>query len=193
MKSRFSLHIPYAARKLSFVIFISLLSGAGCSIQQTQGVSLNQADVQTVGWIENGKIPGIGKDIKFKLDTGAKTTSINAEILEKPDDKSESGGMIKFKYLNTEGITKVFERPVERWVRIKDGEGGYFRRPVVRMKFCIARRWIEEEVNLADRDDFNYSVLIGRNMLKKGKLAVSSGESFTAKPNCQPEEGQSES
>ncbi len=97
--------------------------------------------------------------------------------------------MVKFRYTNTEGVTKVFERPVERWVRIK-GEG---RRAVVRMKFCIAGRWIEEEANLADRDDFNYSILVGRNMLKKGKLAVNSAESFTAKANCKAEEGQSES
>ncbi|MBV6623653.1 MAG: RimK/LysX family protein [Rivularia sp. (in: Bacteria)] len=193
MKSKFSLHMTYAAKRFCVVLFMSLLSGAGCSIQQTQGVSLNSADIKTVGWVENGKILGVEKDIKFKLDTGAKTSSINAEILEKPDDKSESGGMIKFRYTNTEGVTKIFERPVERWVRIKDGEGGYFRRAVVKMKFCVAGRWIEEEANLADRDDFNYSVLIGRNMLKKGKFVINSAESFTAKPNCQAEEKQSES
>ncbi|MGB3759445.1 MAG: RimK/LysX family protein [Rivularia sp. (in: cyanobacteria)] len=189
MKSRFSLHVPYAAKKVCLILFISLLSGAGCSIKQTQGVSLNEADIKTVGWVENGKISGIEKDIKFKLDTGAKTTSINAEILEKPDDKSESGGMVKFRYTNTEGVTKIFERPVERWVKIKGEE----RRAVVRMKFCIAGRWIEEEANLAERDDFNYSILVGRNMLKKGKFAVNSAESFTAKSNCKAEEGQSES
>lgn len=181
--------MTYAAKRVCPVLFISLLFGAGCSIQQTQGVSLNSADMKTVGWIENGTISGIDKDIKFKLDTGAKTSSINAEILEKPDDESESGGMIKFRYTNTEGVTKVFERPVERWVRIK----GESRRAVVKMKFCVAGRWIEEEVNLADRDDYNYSVLIGRNMLKKGKFAVNSAESFTAKPNCQSGEKESES
>lgn len=184
MKKIFSLHAPYAAKKVCIVLFISLLSG-GCSIQQTQGVSLNEADTKTVGWIENGKISGIDKDIKFKLDTGAKTSSINAEILEKPDSESESGGMIKFRYTNTDGVAKIFERPVERWVKIK-GKG---RRPVVKMQFCVAGRLIEEETNLADRDDFNYSVLIGRNMLEKGKLAVNSAESFTTKPNCQAGEG----
>ena len=178
----------YVVRKVCLVLFISVLSG-GCSIQQIQGVSLNEVDIKTVGWIENGQISGIDKDIKFKLDTGAKTSSINAEILEKPDNESESGGMIKFKYTNTEGIEKVFERPVERWVKIK-GEG---RRPVVKMQFCVAGRWVEEEANLADRDDFNYSVLVGRNMLKKGKLAVNSAESFTAKSNCKAEEEQNES
>lgn len=180
--------MPNVAKKVCLIVFL-MLSGAGCSIQQTQGVSLNEAEIKTVGWIENGKILGIDNDIKFKLDTGAKTTSINAEILEKPENESESGGTIKFRYTNTEGITKVFERPIERWVKIK----GEQRRAVVRMKFCVAGRWIEEEANLADRDDFNYSVLIGRNMLKKGKLAVSSAETFTAKSNCQAEEKQSES
>ena len=183
MKKIFRMHVPDALENLCLVLFISIFA-SGCSIQQTQGVSLNQVDSKTVGWIENGKISGIDEDIKFKLDTGAKTTSINAEILEKPDNESESGGMIKFRYTNTDGVSKVFERPVERWVEIK-GEG---RRPVVKMEFCVASRLIEEEANLADRDDFNYSVLIGRNMLKKGKLAVSSAESFTAKPNCQAEE-----
>jgi len=185
MKSRISLYIPCAAKKICLIVFLGLLSGAGCSIQQTQGVSLNEAETKTVGWIENGKISGVEEDIKFKLDTGAKTTSINAEILEKPDSESESGGMIKFRYTNTDGIAKVFERPVERWVEIK-GEG---RRPVVKMQFCVAGRLIEEEANLADRGDFNYSVLVGRNMLEKGKLAVSSAETFTTKPNCQAEEG----
>ncbi|MCJ8279215.1 MAG: RimK/LysX family protein [Rivularia sp. ALOHA_DT_140] len=189
MKTKFSLYIPNAAERIFLILSLSLLSGVGCSVQQTQGVSLNEADVKTVGWIENGKITSIDKDIKFKLDTGAKTTSINAEILEKPDNDLESGGMIKFKYINDEGIEKIFERPVERWVKIK-GEG---RRAVVKLKFCIADRWIEEEVNLADRDDFNYSVLIGRNMLKKGKLAVNSAESYTAKSSCQAEDKQNES
>lgn len=189
MKSRFSLHTPYVAKKIYPLLFLSLLSVAGCSIGQSREVSLNEADIKTVGWVENGQILGINKDVKFKLDTGAKTTSINAEILEQPDEKSESGGTIKFRYTNTEGVTKVFERPIERWVKIK----GEQRRAVIRMKFCVAGRWIEEEANLADRDDFNYSVLIGRNMLKKGKLAVNSAETFTAKSNCEPEEEQSES
>ena len=66
-----------------------------------------------------------------------------------------------------------------RWVKIESRTKDYIRRPVVRMKLCIAGRWIEEEVNLSDRDEFNYSVLIGRNMLKKAKLAIDSAKTFT--------------
>ena len=175
-------------KKIFIVIFIGLLSGAGCSVQKTQAISASEQETQTVGWVEKAKIAGVDKDIKAKLDTGATTTSINAEILEKPDKKSESGGMIKFRFLDGQGNKEVFERPVVRWVEIKSREGGDLRRPVVRMKFCVAGRWIEEEVNLADRDDFNYPVLIGRNMLKQGKLAVDSSKSFTKDPSCSAEE-----
>lgn len=143
-----------------------------------------------MGWVEKAKIPGVEKEIKVKLDTGATTTSINAEILEQPKEKSESGGNIRFRFLDGDGNKEVFERSVIRWVQIKSREGADIRRPVVRMKLCVAGRWIEEEVNLADRDDFNYPILIGRNMLKEGKLVVDSSQTFTKDPECTDEEAQ---
>jgi hypothetical protein len=190
VKSRFKLDTPYPSKAIFFVIFITLLSGTGCSLQKTQAVNSSQQETKTVGWVEKAKIPGVEKEVKAKLDTGATTTSINAEILEKPDKNSESGGMIKFRFQDGKKNGEVFERPIVRWVQIKSREGADIRRPVVRMKFCIAGRWIEEEVNLADREDFNYPVLIGRNMLKEGKLAVDSSATFTAEASCATQEVQ---
>jgi hypothetical protein len=190
MSSRFSRDTPYTVKKIFVVMFIGLLSGAGCSQQKTQAVSLASQQTQTVGWIEKAKIGGVEQEIKAKLDTGATTTSINAEILEKPDENSESGGMIKFRFTARDGIKQDFELPIVRWVRIESRKADYIRRPVVRMKLCVAGRWIEEEVNLAERDDFNYPVLIGRNMLKKGKFTVDSSKTFTAEPSCPTEEAQ---
>lgn len=177
-----------ATKKVLAVISIGLLAGTGCSLQKTQAVSSSEQQTQTVGWVEKAKIPGVEKEVKAKLDTGAKTTSINAEILEKPDKDSESGGMVKFRFLDGEGNKEVFERPIVRWVQIKSREGADIRRPVVRMKLCVAGRWIEEEVNLADRDDFNYPILIGRNMLKQGKFTVDSSQTFTVNPVCKEQE-----
>ncbi|MBD2309422.1 ATP-dependent zinc protease [Chroococcidiopsis sp. FACHB-1243] len=175
-------------KNIFIVLWLGMLSAAGCSIQQSQAVNSSSQQTQIVGWVENGKIAGVDKEVKVKLDTGAKTTSINAEILEKPDKETESGGTIRFRFLDGEGNKEVFERPIVRWVKIKSREGKDLRRPVVRMSFCIAGRWIEEEVNLADRDDFNYPVLIGRNMLKQGKLAVDSSQTFTTEPSCPKQE-----
>lgn len=144
-----------------------------------------EKETQTVGWVEKVRIPGVEKEVKAKLDTGATTTSINAEILEQPDQDSESGGIIKFRFKGGKDNKEVFERPIVRWVQIKSREGADLRRPVVQMKFCVAGRWVEEEVNLADREDFNYPVLIGRNMLKQGKLAVDASRTFTVNSSCQ--------
>ncbi len=62
-------------------MFIGLLSGAGCSLQKTQAVAWLEQQAQTVRWVEKARIAGVEKEIKVKLDTGATTTSINAEIL----------------------------------------------------------------------------------------------------------------
>lgn len=175
-------------KNLLSVVAVGLLAGMGCSLQKTQAIDSSKQPTQVMGWVEKAKIPGVDKEIKVKLDTGATTTSINAEILEQPKEKSESGGNIKFRFLDGEGNKEVFERPVVRWVRIKSRKGADIRRPVVRMKLCVAGRWIEEEVNLADRDDFNYPILIGRNMLKEGKLVVDSSQTFTKEPECAGEE-----
>lgn len=188
--SKFCLYRLSATKNIFVVIVIAMLFGGGCSLQKTQAVGSLQQPTQTVGWIEKARIPGVDKEVKAKLDTGATTASINAEILEKPDKNTESGGMIKFRFKDGEGNSTVYERPVVRWVGIKSRVGGDIRRPVVRMKLCVAGRWIEEEVNLADREDFNYPILIGRNMLKQGKLAVDSSRTFTADPSCPAAEDQ---
>ncbi len=190
MKSKYSQHTQYAAKNFFILVIISLVSVAGCVSQKTQATDNVEQNPQIVGWVEKGKIPGVDKEVKVKLDTGATTSSINAEILEQPDEESESGGMIKFRFKNDDGTEAVFERPVVRWVRIKARQGKDLRRPVVRMKFCVADRWIEEEVNLADREDFNYPILIGRNMLKQGKLIVDSSQTFTKEPTCSSQEVQ---
>ncbi|EAZ89781.1 ATP-dependent zinc protease family protein [Crocosphaera chwakensis] len=179
----------YPIKQITFsLLSATLLFCAGCGSQQTQASDGSEQPLKTVGWIEKGNIVGLDEPLEFKLDTGATTTSINAEIISKPDNETEAGGMIKFRFINGDDTSAVFERPITRWVKIKDGEGGYFRRPVVEMKLCIAGRWVEEEVNLADRDQFNYSVLIGRNMLKKGNLAIDSNKKFTNKSECKGQE-----
>ncbi|MEC4982640.1 MAG: RimK/LysX family protein [Oscillatoria sp. PMC 1068.18] len=175
-----------------FLLFCSLglLSTAGCTGQPTQADNSATSSTKIVGWVEKGQISGLDEEIKFKLDTGATTSSINAEIIEQPDAETESGGMIKFRFRDGEEVSQIYELPVARWVKIESRTQDFIRRPVVRMKMCVAGSWIEEEVNLAERDDFNYSVLVGRNLLKKGKLAVDSSQTFTQDPGCPTEEEQ---
>lgn len=174
---------------LSFINFGLLLTATGISLSSCHLASIQASDSpisqkQTVGWVENTHLLGVDSNIEAKFDTGANTTSINAEIINLPDDTSEAGGMIRFRFLGGDDQKTVYERPILEWVRIKDGEGGFFRRPVVKMRICIGNQWVEEEVNLADRSQFNYSVLIGRNMLRKRNLIVDASQTKVTTPNC---------
>jgi hypothetical protein len=151
-----------------------------------------------VGWVEKVYIPAIDSQFKAKLDTGAKTSSISAEVIDlKENDKEKrkkmkeegiddpSHGTVIFAIEDEDGKKRTIERMIERFVRIKTKkEDNYIRRPVVNMQFCVAGALVEEEVNLADRDHFNYPVLIGRNMLEQSLLVVDASKTYTARANC---------
>jgi hypothetical protein len=134
-----------------------------------------------MGWIEHIRVAEMDGTLKAKLDSGATMSSIHAEVLKvyKKDDKK----FVLFRVQTGENSYETFNAPLVRYVKIKKKEGGYLRRPVVEMAFCIGNRKILEEVNLADRGHFVYPVLIGRNMLAN-RIVIDSSKTFTQKPNC---------
>lgn len=144
-----------------------------------------------VGWVEHIMIDDVGLAVKAKMDTGAKTSSIDAEIIDivKSGKKTskQTGEKVVFTVSGEiTGEKKTFEREIVRYVRIKKKGGGYIRRPVIEMTFCIAGERLTEEVNLANRENFIYPVLIGRNMLSHAKLTVDASETLVTRPSCEP-------
>ncbi len=141
----------------------------------------------TTGYIEKVGLVDAGFEYDAKLDTGADTTSINAEIISL--DKAEEGKVqrVKFKLTDKQANQKVLEKEVVRLATIKNRhQGQEIVRPVVNMEFCIAGRLIDGEVNLADRRQFDYQLLIGRNMLIMGNLLVDSEQKNLTQPVCKP-------
>lgn len=140
----------------------------------------------TVGYVEYVAIPKLETKLKAKLDTGAATSSIHAKIIELKKHKKgeEDSGYVIFTVETDQGSSSLIKKPITRFVKIKLKTGGFQRRPVVEMAFCIAGVMVRDEVNLADRDDFIYDVLVGRNMLIKGGLVVDASKTLGAKPNC---------
>lgn len=145
-------------------------------------------ELKRVGFIEEIAVSDVGTLVLAKLDTGAKTSSIDAEILDirktGKETKASTGDSVVFAVELKNGKKKTFERDVRRYVRIKKKGGGFIRRPVIAMTFCIAGRSVNEEVNLANREGFNYPVLVGRNMLEHAKLMVDSGAREVSRPTC---------
>ncbi|WP_003292768.1 ATP-dependent zinc protease [Stutzerimonas stutzeri] len=143
------------------------------------------ADGTPLGWVERGMVLPEEVTVKFKLDTGALTSSIHAEDVD--HFKKDGDEWVRFdldlKDIERDKLVKSrIERKLQRELTVR-GAGGTEDRPVVLMKICIGDRLLEEEFSLNDRDDMNYPVLLGRRTLEK-LGPVDSARTFTVEPNC---------
>ncbi len=175
-------------RLLFSVLFLAVLGGCQTAgLQEDPGddmaaLAAEKDQPYILGWVENVRIGDVEATVKGKLDSGARTSSIDAEIVRtfKRDDQDHVLFRVDF-----DGTEETFEAPITRWVRIRSRqEGETIRRPVIEMAFCLGGRKIMEEVNLAERSHFNYPVLIGRNMLARENILVDSSQTFQHAPSC---------
>lgn len=144
---------------------------------------LLQAHTKVLGWIEDAAITKTHFVIKAKLDTGADSSSlnaVNAEIVERGEDN-----YIKFKVVNRHGQTMEFNEKIVRWTRIKNKFGAKHKRPVVIIDVCIANILRTVEVNLVDRSNYKYQLLIGRSFLKgTPNILIDSALKDSEQPAC---------
>ncbi|BAP78251.1 hypothetical protein MT1_1074 [Pseudomonas sp. MT-1] len=140
---------------------------------------------QVLGWVEKGLILPEQVAVKFKLDTGALTSSMHAENI----DRFEKDGdewvrfTVELEDVDTDKDVRTrLERKMVRDIKVR-GAGGAEERPVVLMKVCLGNQMYEEQFSLNDRDKMNYPVLIGRRTLEKVGL-VDSSKTFTTEPSC---------
>jgi len=140
---------------------------------------------QVLGWVEEGLILPEKVAVKFKLDTGALTSSMHAEnidLFEKDGDEWVRF-TVELEDIDTEKKVRTrLERKMIRDIKVR-GAGGAEERPVVLMKVCLGDQTYEEQFSLNDRDKMNYPVLIGRRTLEKVGL-VDSSKTFTVEPSC---------
>ncbi|MCQ4257144.1 ATP-dependent zinc protease [Pseudomonas stutzeri] len=137
------------------------------------------------GWVEEGLIMPEETRVKFKLDTGALTSSMHAENIDR--FKKDGDDWVRFTVEledmdSDKQVETRLERKVVRKIKVR-GAGGAEDRPVVLMKVCLGNRIHEEQFSLNDRDKMNYPVLIGRRMLEDVG-PVDSSKTFTTEPNC---------
>lgn len=162
-------------KPLWFVFFLS------CSLV-TASTACIAAEKHYIGWIENVTIHPGDLEFKAKMDTGARTSSINARNIE---EFSRDGELwVSFDILNKVGQTVRLELPVERQAIIKRHFGKRQKRFVVKMDICLGSVHKTTEVTLVDREGFLYALLIGRSYLKKN-FVIDPSEQFTVKPHCE--------
>ncbi len=139
-----------------------------------------------IGRIEYVVMQDVGVRLKARIDTGAGVSSIDAKILEIKPATSGGSERVVFQIRDDAGNMKTIERKVSAWTEIKGkGTTKAIRRPVVTLDICLGGKRLEGRVNLADRSQFLYPVLIGRNFLKTGDFLIDPKRTFIEPPGCE--------
>lgn len=136
----------------------------------------------TAGWIENVRIHPGNLLIRAKLDTGARHSSLNATEIKKFERHGEN--WIQFYVVDRRGKKYHFEQKVHRYAKIKEHGAAPDRRPVILLGICLGSVYKEVEVNLEDRSNFKYQLLLGRSFLM-GSIVVDPSATLTTTPICQ--------
>ena len=138
-----------------------------------------------VGWVENVRIENQDYKVKAKLDTGAKTSSINAINIESFKKYEEKWVRFTLSLVDSkENRHKInIEKPRSRKASIKNHDGSPDKRYVVELQICFNGRTFTTEFTLADRSEYIYDVLLGRQFLKNVAV-IDPDETFLTLAEC---------
>ncbi|MBF0583190.1 MAG: ATP-dependent zinc protease [Magnetococcales bacterium] len=138
-----------------------------------------------VGYVEEVRIflPSDNIVLKAKIDTGAKTSSLDVDELSFFSQKNED--WVRFMLTDNDGKRIKVSLPVERTARIRRAGTERDERPVVKLSLCLGNYYKEVEVNLSDRDGMTYPMLIGRQFLSQSYLVDPSRKFIQKRPRCE--------
>jgi hypothetical protein len=140
------------------------------------------AQLQQFGWVEWVLVSDARFRLKAKLDTGAKTSSINAANIE--EFQRAGASWVRFTIRDRAGKAAILERPIRRRVRIRRAGATKVTRFVVELDMCLGRQFRKAEVSLTARKGLLYPVLLGRSFLA-GVAVVNPSRTFLVKSSCQ--------
>lgn len=148
-------------------------------------LSANSSAEQLGGWVEHAQLVEKGITLRARLDSGARTCSLNASDLRIVERQGTE--YAQFSITSREGKRVFFDEPVVRWSKIKRHFTESQRRPVIEVTICVGDTLKRTRVNLVDRANLNYQLLIGRNFLA-GSTYIDSGHTYLLTPACNARE-----
>lgn len=150
------------------------------------------AEPSLYGRYERIGLPEFQQTLKAKMDTGAYTASLSARDIELFERDGQA--WVRFRLAAKDADDKVYEHRLARISKIKNraDEGDeelsaaeVSKRPVIDLQLCLGDQLRIVEVNLADRSNFNYPLLIGAKALREFAAAIDPAKRFTAgQPHC---------
>lgn len=136
-------------------------------------------DKLVIGRVENVRLTPPDHVFPARIDTGATTSSLDAQGLESFEREGEP--WVRFNLEDTEEETSYeIEKEVVRHVRILQASSPEpERRPVIELQFQLGGIKMVEEFTLVERGHLSHKVLIGRNILRD-LMVVDVARKFTA-------------
>ena len=123
-------------------------------------------------------------ELHAKLDTGAKTASLYATNIKIYTHGKQK--WVRFTITKTKTSSAIsIQRPLLKLSKIKMralSKGHADIRPVVSMTICLGNKLKKVSVNLANREGFNYPLLLGRDAIIEFNGIINPAKSFTKKP-----------
>jgi hypothetical protein len=141
------------------------------------------AEKEVVGWVEKVRLFPSNLLVQGKLDSGADFSSLSATDIVEFD--KDGVNWVKFSVQNRYGEKREITERVQRTALIKrHGKKSPQRRPVIRLAICLGNHYMETDVNLVDRSNFDFQMLIGRNFLA-GNVLLDPASTYLTEPRCQ--------
>lgn len=132
-----------------------------------------------VGWRELVSLPELGLEgIPAKIDTGARTSSLHANVLE--DFVRDGERYVRFA-VDWDGVRHQCEAVHVDVRGITSSNGDTNDRFVIKTPLRIGILIFRAEISLADRSQMQFPMLIGRTALRR-RMVVDSGHSWLQSP-----------
>jgi hypothetical protein len=160
---------------------LATLIAAQPALAQTETLPRKPLERVVVGYLERVRIFPGNLLVYGKIDTGARTSSLNAQDLKYVERDGKT--FVRFSVTNRDNETRSFERPVIRRARIRDLGRPPQIRPVVMLGLCIGNIYRYTQVNLSNRAGFNFQLLVGRRFMAQ-RVLVDPVLQYTVEPTC---------
>lgn len=132
-----------------------------------------------MGWRELVSLPELGLDgIPAKIDTGARTSSLHADVFE--DFVRNGERFVRFA-VDWGGVRHHCEAVHVDVRGITSSNGEQQERFVIKTPLAIGNLVFRVEISLADRSQMQFPMLIGRTALRR-RMVVDSGHSWLQSP-----------
>ena len=161
--------IKKAIAVFSFLVFMGLLT-------QT----IHAAEKVLIGGVEKVALLPWGAVLPARIDTGAGFSALSVS------DLKVEGKMVEFRLPGRYGGTTL-RLPLAGWRCIKRADTPCRRRPAVEMDLCLGKVRVRTEVNLCDRSNMEFPLLIGRKALQgnpEADFIVDVSRSHTISLDC---------